>query len=52
MAACTKVRQRDREREAQREAGVGFSRDDESWHKLGVIEVNAANEMEMWDAGG
>lgn len=32
--------------------GGGVSRDDESWHKLGVIEVNAANEMEMWDAGG
>lgn len=21
---------------------------DESWHKLGVIEVNIVNEMEMW----
>lgn len=26
--------------------------DDENWQKLGIIEVNAVNETEMWDAGG
>lgn len=50
MAACTKVRRRHRQERSSLSdlrAGRGFSRD-EAWCKLGVIEVNAVNEMEMW----
>lgn len=48
------MRQRDTQREelhVSSEGGAGAS-SDESWHKLGVIEVNMVNEMEMWDPGG